>query len=1046
MDIPKPLIEQIELGQVVLFLGAGGSYEAVHPEGKKIPLGTDLGHMLIDKFLPAKYKDKNYPLAQIAELAISETDLFQVQEFIADALMLFSPNDFHKLIPLFTWKAVATTNYDLVIERAYEEVKTKVQKLVPFTKNGDKIDIKLSSQDDVPYYKLHGSITSVNDIELPLILTPEQYITHEKNRSRLFERLKELSYDYSILFVGYGLADQNIRTIIFKVFSEMGDAIPRSYLIDPLLEPEQMRMWEAKGIASFPISFKDFLNKLNTEIPPRKRVLTRFVSDLSPIQRRFVSNDVTPSESLLDLLNRDVDYLHSAFKMELIDPKLFYQGYFEGWSAIERRLDAKRDFSDAILSEVFLVEEEEKFEKQELVVLRGHAGSGKSVLLKRVAWDAATVFDKLCLFVKPSAIPAYEPIKELFSLCRQRIYLFIESGVDHIELIRQILSKAKRDKLPVTILTTARTNEWNVFGEPLQTFETRRYNIKYLREHEIDNLIGLLEQHKCLGHLEQLSLEERKMALSEKAGRQLLVALHEATLGKPFQDIVADEFNNIPSRQAKNLYLSVCVLHRLGVVTRAGVISRLHGIPFGEFKEKLFKPLEQVVFARKHPIFNDYQYVTRHPYIAEMVFEEILVDQDDRFHEYAQMLALLDIDYNADRDAFIQMTKSKHLRNSFQSLDKIRDIFEIAKKRAPKDPYLLQQEAIFEMSIDDGDLEKASNLLLKAHQFAPYSDSISHSLAELSLSKAAKSNSVLEKTKLRSESRELAQKIIQHNDKSSHAYHTVIKSYLNELEEILKEQPNPKQLEDLTRTIGQNLSSALQEFPDESFLLDADSRFSQLIKTNSQALESLKKAFQNNKKSSYIALRLANMYLDANEQTSTVEVLKTAIDNNPNDKDLNFKLATVLKEQNALPAEIKHYLRASFTKGDTRFIAQFWYARLLYLEGDFEQANEIFNELKNAGVDVRTKRKPRGKILRGDKAVVFNGTVKKVEAGYAFIQRDIIEDRIFVYRYNEGTCSKGFIWEEMETNSRVSFEIGFTYYGPIALNISEENLARFSAT
>jgi tetratricopeptide (TPR) repeat protein len=1039
MEIPKPLIEQIRLGHVILFLGAGASFGASHPQNNKIPLGNALRDILAEKYLSSEYK--NHSLAQVAELAISETNLFEVQEFIAELFSKFSPNNHQKLIPLFSWKCIATTNYDLIVEKAYEEVKEKSQNLVSFVKNAERIESKLISRTDLMYLKLHGSIRLVNDLEVPLILTTDQYIDHKKHRSRLFERLKAFAYEFPILFVGYGLVDENIRAIIKEVFDEIGDAKPRSYLIDPFLRPEQIRLWEGKKITSIAMGFEDFLRKIDSEIPRTLRSLAPRISELPPIQRKFVVSDKNPSESLQNLLNRDVDYIHAGFKTDSIEPKLFYQGYFSGWSAIEMQLDAKRGFSDEILSEVCLQHEDEKFEKQELIVLRGHAGSGKSVLLKRIAWDAAIIFDKLCLFVKPSAIPSYEPLNELYSLCKQRIYLFIEPATDYVNLIENFLKQAKKDKLPLTILTTARNNEWNAFCETLESYETRHYKIKYLREVEIEELIKLLEKHKCLGHLEGLSFEEQKNALSEKAGRQLLVALHESTFGKPFQDIILDEYKNIPSLLAQKLYLSVSILHRLGVVTRAGVIARLHGISFEQFREKLFKPLDHVVFAKKHKILNDYEYVTRHPHIAEMVFETVLVNSDDRFHEYSRIIASLDPSYNADREAFSNITKAKHLKELFPDVNKVRVLYSIAKTRASEDPFLLQQEAIFEMSDDEGDLEKATSLLNRAYHLFPRSETISHSLAELSLRKAEKSNNSLEKLKLRTESRELAQRIISNNGKSSPAYHTIIKSLLFELEETLAANNSSIEISDLTRKIENYLETALQEFPDESFLLDADSRFNQILKSNLTALDSLKKAFQSNKKSSYIALRLSNMYLGANDTENAIKVLKEAIENNPLDKELNFKLAMIFNDNPELYSkhEIKHHLRNSFTKGDSRFLAQFWYARFLYLENNIEEASEIFNELKNANTDVRTKKKPRGKVKKGNKNDIFFGTVTKVEASYAFIKRDGIGDSVFVFRFNDGTCRKDFVWDEFETNIRVSFELAFTYYGAIALQIGEEN-------
>jgi hypothetical protein len=84
MDIPDYLEQQIKDGKVALCLGSGASLGARDDKGKGPPTGKGLAELLANKFLGGKYKDS--PLAQVAEYAISESDLGQVQSFIRDLL------------------------------------------------------------------------------------------------------------------------------------------------------------------------------------------------------------------------------------------------------------------------------------------------------------------------------------------------------------------------------------------------------------------------------------------------------------------------------------------------------------------------------------------------------------------------------------------------------------------------------------------------------------------------------------------------------------------------------------------------------------------------------------------------------------------------------------------------------------------------------------------------------------------------------------------------------------------------------------------------
>src|SRR5204863_3722177 len=134
------------------------------------------------------------------------------------------------------------------------------------------------------------------------------------------------------------------------------------------------------------------------------------------------------------------------------------------------------------------------------------------------------------------------------------------------------------------------------------------------------------------------SREEQVAAFQERAGRQLLVALHEATLGQRFEDIVADEYLKIQPTEARSIYLTICVLNRLNVPVRAGIVSRLHGVPFEEFSRRFFAPLEHIVHTSFNEFMRDYVYKARHPHIAEMVFHRAFNTQEERYDVFIRCL------------------------------------------------------------------------------------------------------------------------------------------------------------------------------------------------------------------------------------------------------------------------------------------------------------------------------------------------------------------------------------------------------------------------
>ncbi len=1030
MEIPKILVDYIRDGQVVLFLGSGASIGAIHPDNIKPPVGPELASLLATKFLGSDFEGR--PLEQVAELAISETGLVEVQSFMRDTFKDFAPGAFHKIIPTFRWATIATTNYDLIIEKAYDEVDKKLQNLVVFKKNGERIEEKLRSINNVVYLKLHGCITNIMDDDTPLILTPEQYITHRQGRSRLFERLQSLAYEFPVLFVGHTLGDSDIRAILLEL-NQLGEAKPRSYIVTPEMTSAEKRFWETRKLTCLKSTFEDFIHELNQKIPSHFRPLAKLKIDREhPICNRFaVSKDIRLSESLATLLSRDLEYIHKGYKATDVDPKAFYKGFFSDLSPIIHDYDVRRAITDSILAEVFLESEGSRRDRVEFFVIKGHAGSGKSVLLRRLAWEASVEYERLCLFANANCHIGYEPLYELHGLTKERLFLFVDPVTEHKDLIELLIEKARKDKIPLTIISAERHNEWNTECEDLEPYLTDNYEVRYLSTKEIGYLIQLLTKYDSLGHLKGLTFEQQMEALSKKAGRQLLVALHEATLGKPFSDIVFDEYHSIRSPESQSLYLTVCILHRLGVHTRAGLISRVHGIPFSMFKEKLFKPLEFIVFTFEDKVIKDYYYRSRHSHIAEIVFERVLVGQQERFDEYVRLIGNLDIDYKSDHEGFKGLLNAKQLLRLFRDPQMIRKLYVVANERVGNDPKLIQQEAIFEMNSPDGKLNRATDLLETAQSLAPYDKAIAHSLSVLALNKANRAPTELEKNRLRKESKRIASQLISQGSITSHPYHTLIETGLGELSDLMKQVEDRTVIERKIKELEETISKAVQAFPD-SFILDCEAKFSELVKKHPKAIESLERAFKTNKGSPYIASRLAKTYEDDGKTDKAVEVLQDCLDANPSNRYLNYGLAMLLmKIPGANRAKIKHHLRRSFTEGDSNYAAQFWFARELYLEGERGESLEQFKRLSDARTDIRIKKEPRGVLTDAGKPIRFSGVISQMESTYGFLVRDGENDRLFTYFTN----SDGSVWKNLNTQDRVTFAIGFNYRGPLALDI-----------
>ncbi len=1033
MNIPAQLIDQVKQGRIVLFFGAGASIGATKADGAAPPIGNQLRDQLCDKFYGGKRKDRS--LAWVTELAISQVGLVKVQEFVAEKFRGLSPADFHLILPTFKWRAIVTTNYDRVVEDSYLKAEKPVQEVVPFISNRDQVDEKLRPLNSVGLLKLHGCITRTHDPELPLILTAEQYVTHREGRSHLFGLFEIWAYQYPVVFIGHSMQDSDLRAVLMEVSKEP-EMRPRYYLIAPDADEDEINFWGTKNIVVIPGTLEAFLRGLDRIVPTAIRPLMASVDNDHPIKKHFrVAEDITTA--LQQFLSVDVDYVHEGLPVEIVRAEKFYQGFGLGWAPILGELDVRRRLTDTLLNDVIIRPEEDRPTTVEFYLIKAEAGAGKSVLLRRVAWEAARDADSLCLFAKDYGHIDYDSIRETHRLTQQRIFLFVDNAVDNSYLIRDLIENAKRDKIPLTVISAVRSNEWNMGGEILLSYLSEDFPLRYLNHTEIEALVTLLEKHNSLGsYLSTKSFPDRVKEFEERAGRQLLVALHEATTGLPFEEILLNEFNEIQPQIARDLYLTVCVLNRLNVPVRAGLIARVHKIPFDRFQEELFFPLEHVVSAQMHTPSGDYMYAARHPEIAQIIFERVLKSPEDRYSEYIRILGELNIAFSSDRNSYRGLIRARSLHELFPEHQDVKEIFKIASKIGAKEAYLYQQMANYERIRPNGNLDEAYQLLGKAKELAPYDSSIVHTLAELARTQAQSSDQILVRTRYRAEAKRLLTDLIQSGESEVYARTTLIKLAVDNLEDFVNDDKSTdRQLDDAIRAIEGPIREALQRDPGNTFLHSEEVRFGQLINDHDRVFESLKRAFKANPRDPYIATRLSKIYEEKDNWDAAKETLRKALEGKRGDKLLNFSYSMALRnDANPDHATIIYHLRRSFTKWDTNYEAQFWLARYLFESLDFAirtESHDIFRRLRDIRMSHAARVVSRDCILENVQPKVFYGTIKRKETTHGFVERDGLGDRIFFHHDLNAD-----VWKQLVERDRVSFNISFSFAGVMAIEIT----------
>ena len=1033
MELTKGLVEDVRAGRVVLLLGAGASAGAQDEKGQGPPLGNALRDRIVDKFLADNFKERN--LAVVSDLAINEQDLFRVQDFVADQFRRLQPADFHKELASFRWRAIATTNYDQIIEMAYRQNENRIQELVPILSDEYRVDEKLRSQDQLALLKLHGCITITHRKDLPLILTIDQYSTHRENRTQVFNRFEGLASEYPVIFVGHRLEDTDVREMLRRLTSSIATR-PRYYLIDPNCEDIETRFWESKKVTVLKGTLQDFLNILKSEIPAEVRPLLKLVNAGHPIRQHFKADDELPSR-IERMLEEEVEYIHSGMNYEKGTPSAFYRGFDLKWYPVREDLDVRRRLVDTLLTDVIIRSEDDRPFIAELYGIRSEAGSGKTVLLRRLAWESATEADVLVLYVRKYGSPNPDDLSELVRLTSKRLFLLWDNAADHVAEIGKLMTYARQKNLPITVITAERANEWNMSCDRLDQFLADSFELRYLNEDEVKTLAQLLEVHNCLGpNLRDKTLEQRVSELKARAGRQLLVALHEATMGAPFEDILQNEYENLRPLKAQQLYLTVCVLNRLRTPVRAGFISRVHDIPLEEFNVQLFKPLAQVVEVNSRNATGDYYYLARHPEIAQIVFTRMLSDQTDRFNEYIRIIDNLNLSYNTDLESFRGLLKAKSLHDSFPAYQDVKAIFDKAMLIGAKEAYLYQQRANYERIRPDGNLRLAEDYLHHARELDPRDPSITHTLAEIYRSHAEKAKTKLKRQRFREEARSLIRPLIGNHKQDQYAQVTMVKLGIDEVRDLLEQgDAADREIDAAIREVDRLLEKGLQSHPGDQYLHTAEADFSALVSDNERSFAALQNAFIANPRDPYIANRLARLHQGKGDSQSAKDTLAKALEANRGDLRLNFQFAEILRATGELDTDVlTYYYERSFTPGDRNYEAQFWFARFSFESTDEKRvikSKETFRLLRTVTMPHAKRILIKDLSHDNNGTRIFHGTVERIDSTFGRIRRDGTGDLIFAHANGvEEQC-----WKSLRQGGRVTFSIGYNFGGPNAVEV-----------
>lgn len=1011
------LTRQIQAGACVLFLGAGVSRSSGGP------FGQELANELAEQFLGEAAG--RLTLGQVCEYVETNHSRKDLEDYLEKRLGELRPQGALLEIPKYQWCAIFTVNFDTLLEQAYQEAKSQVQKL--HTLFCDKDNISNIPSGSVPLYKLHGCISRCRMDEARLTLTSDDYAHATRTRSRLFNRLADSLADSTVLYVGFSRDDQDFREVMQKLkeaFTHPEDQ-RRTYALFPGYREIDARRWEQEKVTLINYDSDQFFQYLADNVSEDERVVPAagFVRGEAP----DILTKLSPTASeLIGTLQQNFDFIDSRIHDREANTEEFFRGATPTWGTIAQKVPAKRDIEDNVVQTV-LVDDALDRPKPGFFLITAEAGSGKSTLLRTIAAELSETWDREVLFLQPNGAIEYLSIERFGQLIGRRIYVCVDNATPHAREISAFLSNASRSELKVSLIATARTNEWEDVVQDYYFPSETRFELDLLSRTEIDAILKALKTTGNLGLLNGLSYEAQVHAFEALAQKQLLVALREATEGEEFDKIVLNEFEGIPLETAQVAYLAICSLHWLGIPIRVGLLRRLAGIPFSEFADSILTPAKKVIVPYDTLDALDIVYGARHPTIAKIVFWGKVPSESARLDFYRKFFLSIDLGYEADKVAFRQVTRSRNreLLECFAMYDSKVEFFSLAKAVDSSDAYIYQHQAM--MALAEDKVQDALTEIGESLRLHPNDVTIRDTYARALIARGDQQTLATGRMAF-AEAENVLNVNIRRWPTDPYSYRTLCELY----QTLASKSEAPEERISYLRKAYDIVLRGIERCRTRVMLWQKQGQLEQVVGTVQGAREAFQKAL--GERQSDVVTRLLFAKLEENEERvdDAITLLRDGLTIVSFDTRLRHRLGLLLlRHQPFETADIEANLKAAVTVPTNDYLPRYHLACFLFQTGKYDEAYQHFDQLSEMDIPRSEVFQVRWRLNEQSGEVKdFMGQVANLYYDYGFIRCQFPHD-IYFSRWALPSEER----QRIRANSQVHFNVGFNIRGPIAINV-----------
>jgi hypothetical protein len=672
-DSLNEILGQIKKGRVVLFLGAGASHVAGGPSGKKLT-----------EMLKANFPKIDQSLNSFIEVCqdIIDTPPYnrnELESFIKDNLGKLQPTDYHKIMTRYDWPAVFTTNFDDLVEVAYRiSTQDRLKDCQPIY--SDRFLVNTSDRGKVYLFKIMGCMRAIEGESGNMVLSRSDYNSALIRRRKYLEILSDFVKTGTIVFLGYSFEDHIVLDIIDDLIAIYGkDRLPWSYaLFDKLQsDPKIDYKFSSRKIIPLENSFEDFFKFLNINY---KTQLQKDYSKYAHFKLRGHELEITDTEErqyaeYFDFLTEE------KITQEPGEKDKFFLGNNKSWGAFKENWDFKRNlyispkFKRNLGKKEYVgclkekvLEELRKYEPKDnkVILLTGMAGVGKSILLRRLAYDIYKSGESLAIFVNIGRINFdYKMlssfIEDINHKLNQKVgieqkappikpIIIIDNAasvIRHVNRLKDYLASRGR---PALIIAAERTGEWNLI------WKTFQFNILEENIYELNENLDAEEKTSVVDHFHNLGYIATKGAFWDDIIAKYYNDSYFATIyslvhpsKKPLNEIIKDQYDNLTSLTQK-AFQYICAFHQFDLPINLDLLVRSLKCTYQDFtSEVIGKDAAKIIFEEQD-LTGNLLYRSHHRIIAKKTVEFFFGDPEMQKNIFLEILGRTNLSNLKERE------------------------------------------------------------------------------------------------------------------------------------------------------------------------------------------------------------------------------------------------------------------------------------------------------------------------------------------------------------------------------------------------------------